>query len=788
LLERIKVDHMSINQEKNLNISKKGSDVKSFSSDQASGVSDDYSNLESQRSLEDIFDTEKLVSRFPGLSDLLDGFDDLGRQFLLKCFGFAYFRHGDQRRLSGEPYIYHPLNVALILKEVGMDYRCLGAALLHDVLEDTQTTAEEIKVNFGEDILVLVDGVTKLGKLRFKSPRERQAESFRKMFVAMAKDIRVVVIKLADRLHNMRTLEILANEKKEHIANETLKIFAPLAHRLGMWGIKSELEDLALYYLDRDMFNHILIYMESNINNHVNFLSKIESSLGESFQKELNCKFKIKRRKKHIYSVYQKLKRTNKLIEDIYDIFGLRIIIGEDVEIDDPYISTCYHVLGIIHSLFPPIPGRFKDFIAAPKPNNYQSLHTTVLGPGGVRVEIQIRTAKMDRIAEVGVAAHWLYKERKTSAIKDANELKLIWLRQLLEWQSDIKGAEFMDMVESSFTEEEIFVFTPQGDILDFEADATPVDFAYRVHTEVGNKCVGAKINGRMVALSTTLQTGDVIEIITSKNAKPHLSWLNFVKTSSARQRIKSYFKKEHKNEAVLEGRQKVLKELSRLNIVIEENQRQNLILEVAKKLNFTSTDDLLASVGFDDISAHSVVNKIKDMIAKPEDTLPTFKARDVTKKKEDVIKIGDLGGLEVSFARCCGPVPGDKIKGYISRGRGLIVHRENCSSLMNQIAREGSERVIDLKWNNQLRAESYESHLIVEGTDRVGFMKDVLIRVASLNVNVVKASISTNKTKKKAYMILEVQLKDIEERDMLMKELRAIPDVIDVRQRGEII
>jgi GTP pyrophosphokinase len=787
LLERIKVDHMSINQEKNLNISKKGSDEKDLLKGQSSGSSDGYSNLESQNHSEDDSDTEDLVSKFPGLSDLLEGFDDLSKQFLLKCFNFAYFRHGEQRRLSGEPYIYHPLNVALILKEVGMDYRCLGAAILHDVLEDTQTTTEEIKTNFGEDILILVDGVTKLGKLRFKSPRERQAESFRKMFVAMAKDIRVVVIKLADRLHNMRTLEILANEKKEQIANETLKIFAPLAHRLGMWGIKSELEDLALYYLDRDMFNHILMYMESKINNHVNFLSKIESSLGENFQKELNCKFKIKRRKKHIYSVYQKLKRTNKVIEDIYDIFGLRIIIGEDVETDDPYISSCYQILGIIHSLFPPIPGRFKDFIAAPKPNNYQSLHTTVLGPGGVRVEIQIRTAKMDRIAEVGVAAHWLYKERKTSAIRDANELKLIWLRQLLEWQSDIKGVEFMDMVESSFTEEEIFVFTPQGDILDFEADATPVDFAYRVHTEVGNKCVGAKINGRMVALSTTLQTGDVIEIITSKNAKPHLSWLNFVKTSSARQRIKSYFKKEHKNEAVLEGRQKVLKELSRLNIVIEENQRQNLILEVAKKLNFTSTDDLLASVGFDDISAHSVVNKIKDMIAKPEETLPAFKTKDVTKKKEDVIKIGDLGGLEVSFARCCGPVPGDRIKGYISRGRGLIVHRENCSSLMNQIAREGSERVIDLNWNNQLRAESYESHLIVEGTDRVGFMKDVLIRVASLNVNVVKASISTNKAKKKAYMILEVQLKDVAERDMLMKELRAIPDVLDVRQRGEI-
>jgi GTP pyrophosphokinase len=737
-------------------------------------------NQESQLNL------DELIPTFPGLKDLLEGFDELEREFLLKCFFFAYSKHGNQRRLSGEPYIYHPLNVALILKDVGIDYRCLGAALLHDVLEDTQTTPEEIKTNFGEDILILVDGVTKLGKLRFKSPRERQAESFRKMFVAMAKDIRVVVIKLADRLHNMRTLEILASEKREHIANETLKIFAPLAHRLGMWGIKSELEDLALYYLDRDMFNYILMYMESNINNHVNFLSKIESTLQERFQKELNCTFKIKRRKKHIYSIYQKLKRTNKKIEDIYDIFGLRIIIGEDVEEQDPYINSCYHVLGIIHSLFPPIPGRFKDFIAAPKPNNYQSLHTTVLGPGGVRVEIQIRTAKMDRIAEIGVAAHWLYKEKKTSSIRDINELKLIWLRQLLEWQSDIKGTEFLDMVESSFNEEEIFVFTPQGDIVDLEADSTPVDFAYRIHTEVGNKCIGAKVNSRMVALNTPLQTGDVVEIITSKNAKPHLSWLNFVKTSLARQRIKNYFKKEHKNEAVLEGRQKVLKELSRLNIVVEENQRQNLILEVAKRLNFTTSDDLLAAVGFQDISAHSVVNKIKDMIAKPEEVLPTFKSKDAAKKRDDVVKIGDIGGLEVSFAKCCGPVPGDKIKGYISRGRGLIVHRENCRNLLSQIAREGSDRIIDLSWNNQLKAESYESYMIIEGLDRVGFMKDVLIRVASLNINVVKASVNTNKAKKRVYMILEVQLKDNLERERLIKELKDIPDVIDVRQRGE--
>uniref|UniRef100_A0A7C5PM98 Bifunctional (P)ppGpp synthetase/guanosine-3',5'-bis(Diphosphate) 3'-pyrophosphohydrolase n=1 Tax=Thermodesulfobium narugense TaxID=184064 RepID=A0A7C5PM98_9BACT len=737
-------------------------------------------NQESQLNL------DELIPTFPGLKDLLEGFDELEREFLLKCFFFAYSKHGNQRRLSGEPYIYHPLNVALILKDVGIDYRCLGAALLHDVLEDTQTTPEEIKTNFGEDILILVDGVTKLGKLRFKSPRERQAESFRKMFVAMAKDIRVVVIKLADRLHNMRTLEILASEKREHIANETLKIFAPLAHRLGMWGIKSELEDLALYYLDRDMFNYILMYMESNINNHVNFLSKIESTLQERFQKELNCTFKIKRRKKHIYSIYQKLKRTNKKIEDIYDIFGLRIIIGEDVEEQDPYINSCYHVLGIIHSLFPPIPGRFKDFIAAPKPNNYQSLHTTVLGPGGVRVEIQIRTAKMDRIAEIGVAAHWLYKEKKTSSIRDINELKLIWLRQLLEWQSDIKGTEFLDMVESSFNEEEIFVFTPQGDIVDLEADSTPVDFAYRIHTEVGNKCIGAKVNSRMVALNTPLQTGDVVEIITSKNAKPHLSWLNFVKTSLARQRIKNYFKKEHKNEAVLEGRQKVLKELSRLNIVVEENQRQNLILEVAKRLNFTTSDDLLAAVGFQDISAHSVVNKIKDMVAKPEEVLPTFKSKDAAKKRDDVVKIGDIGGLEVSFAKCCGPVPGDKIKGYISRGRGLIVHRENCRNLLSQIAREGSDRIIDLSWNNQLKAESYESYMIIEGLDRVGFMKDVLIRVASLNINVVKASVNTNKAKKRVYMILEVQLKDNLERERLIKELKDIPDVIDVRQRGE--
>ncbi|AWB09577.1 GTP pyrophosphokinase [Thermodesulfobium acidiphilum] len=777
---------MSVNQEKKLNTLKKPSDekesVKNLGADLA--VNNSGSDIQALSEVEP--NLEELFSNFPGLKELLDGFDESEREFLLRCFVFAYSRHGDQRRLSGEPYIYHPLNVALILKEVGMDYRCLGAAILHDVLEDTQTSPEEIKANFGEDILVLVDGVTKLGKLRFKSPRERQAESFRKMFVAMAKDIRVVVIKLADRLHNMRTLEILANEKKEHIANETLKIFAPLAHRLGMWVIKSELEDLALYYLDRDMFNHILMYMESNINNHVNFLSKIEGILQESFQKELNCNFKIKRRKKHIYSVYQKLKRTNKSIDDIYDIFGLRIIIGEDVEGEDPYISSCYHVLGIIHSLFPPIPGRFKDFIAAPKPNNYQSLHTTVLGPGGIRVEIQIRTAKMDRIAEVGVAAHWLYKERKTSSIRDINELKLIWLRQLLEWQSDIKGAEFMDMVESSFNEEEIFVFTPQGDILDLEADSTPIDFAYRIHTEVGNKCIGAKVNSKMVALNTPLQTGDVVEIVTSKNAKPHLSWLNFVKTSLARQRIKSYFKKEHKNEAVLAGRQKILKELSRLNIVIEENQRQNLILEVAKKLNFASADDLLAAVGFEDISAHSVVNKIKDMIVKPEETLPTFKAKEVTKKKDDVIKIGDIGGLEVTFAKCCGPVPGDRIKGYVSRGRGLIVHRENCPNLLKQIAREGNDRIVDLNWNNQLKAESYESYMIVEGTDRVGFMKDILIRVASLNVNVVKASVNTNKAKKKVYMILEVQLKDNLEREKLIKELREVPDVIDVRQRGE--
>ncbi|HHY38246.1 MAG TPA: bifunctional (p)ppGpp synthetase/guanosine-3',5'-bis(diphosphate) 3'-pyrophosphohydrolase [Clostridia bacterium] len=691
-----------------------------------------------------------------------------------KAFAFAQKAHEGQFRDSGDEYIQHPLAVAGILAELELDTVTVAAGLLHDVVEDTETTISDIERVFGSEMAVLVDGVTKLGKLEYRSREEEQAENLRKMFLAMAKDIRVIIIKLADRLHNMRTLEHLNHSRRMDIANETLDIYAPLAHRLGMWRFKWELEDLAFRYKDPEAYEDLVQKVAKQRREREEYITKVMSILNERL-KAAGIEADISGRAKHFYSIHRKMTLQGKTFEEIYDLLAIRVIVDT--------IKDCYAALGIAHSLWKPMPGRFKDYIAMPKSNMYQSLHTTVMGPDGEPFEIQIRTWEMHRTAEFGIAAHWKYKE----GAKDDKDFedKIAWLRQVLEWQRDLRDArEFMESLKIDLFDDEVFVFTPQGDVIDLPAGSTPVDFAYRIHTEVGHRCVGAKINGRIMPLDYVLQNGEIVEILTSKQSPgPSADWLKFVKTSQARSKIRQWFKKERREENIVRGRELLEREFKRMGLEALALTKDEYMSTVAMRLNFISPEDLLSAIGYGGVSAQHVAGKLRDEWQKslPPGVVSTaekkFSPSAVPKKSGLGVSVKGASNLLVKFAKCCNPVPGDPIIGYITRGRGISVHRLTCPNMTNMLA--DRERFIEVAWDLSVQAH-YPVEVEVKAYDRPGLLSDITGVISDTGVNIASAVVRTNPKKGFASMNLVLEITDLKELDAIAQLVRKIKGVTE--------
>lgn len=678
------------------------------------------------------------------------------------AYKFAKKLHDGQFRVSGEPYIIHPVEVAKILVGLEVDTHTIIAAFLHDVLEDTDTKPETIEQLFGTDVLTLVQGVTKLGKLQFKSKEERQAENFRRLFIAMANDIRVIFLKLADRLHNMRTLNFMEPAKQKKIAQETLDIFAPLANRLGIYKIKAELEDLSLRYLDPDKYYEIaqlVAQTKADREATVNILiDKISNDVKKS-----GINAQITGRAKHYYSIYAKMKRQNITFHDLYDITAVRVIVDT--------VKECYEVLGLIHSQFKPIPGRFKDYIAMPKGNMYQSLHTSVIGPKSKPLEVQIRTWKMHQVAEYGIAAHWRYKEKGSQKADNSSDMKFSWMHKLVEYDKEMKNAEdYVKSVKLDLFSDQVFAFTPNGDVLDLPKDATPVDFSYRIHSDVGHKTVGALINGRIVPLSTKLKNGDIVEILTSKTPAPRLDWLTFVVTKQASQKIKQWFKKNNRDEHVNLGKSNLEHELTKA--VFDDYMKQGEFDKVAKTMNYQSAEDLFAALGYGETTLNKVVNKLKrPQEKKPEETFH------VSHKKASQKDIIGLEGLLYSFARCCSPIPGEPIVGVVTRAKGVTVHRADCKTLETI----PHERFMDIRWAGVNTNKTYTTTIRIETAEKLGLLKDVISAVSDNNANIVNATIKT----KNHVGIIEIGL-ELDNIDTLKKVIvciQSLPDVYSVKR-----
>lgn len=614
-----------------------------------------------------------------------------------KAYLFAKRLHEGQYRISEEPYIIHPVEVAKILVGLKVDSHTLMAAFLHDILEDTDTQPEEIEKLFGKDVLTLVQGVTKLGKLQFKSKEERQAENFRRLFIAMASDIRIVFLKLADRLHNMRTLNFMAVNKQQKIARETLDIFAPLANRLGIGRIKAELEDLSLRYLEPDKYFEIAQLVSQTKAEREETVKLLIDKISQDVKKS-GINAQITGRAKHYYSIYSKMKRLNIAFHDLYDITAVRVIVDTEKE--------CYEVLGLIHSQFKPIPGRFKDYIAMPKGNMYQSLHTSVIGPRSKPLEVQIRTWEMHDVAEYGIAAHWRYKEKGSQKANNPTDMQFSWMRKLVEYDKDVASAEdYVNSVKIDLFSDQVFVFTPNGDVFDLPMNATPVDFAYRIHSEVGNKTVGALVNGRIAQLYTKLHNGDIVEILTSKTPAPRLDWLNFVVTKQASSKIKQWFKKNNREEHIEVGRSNLEHELTKA--VFDEYTKSGEFEKIAKVMNYVSAEDLFAALGYGETTVNKIINKLK----KPEpQRLPEATFHNSSRKKSEKDIIG-LEGLLYSIAKCCSPIPGEPIVGVVTRAKGVTVHRMDCQTLEHI----EPERLMDIRWSGDNTNKTYTTTIRVE-------------------------------------------------------------------------
>ncbi len=682
-----------------------------------------------------------------------------------KSFEFAKRLHEGQYRVSEEPYIIHPVEVAKILLDLKVDSHTLMAAFLHDILEDTETKPEEIEELFGKDVLTLVQGVTKLGKLQFKSKEERQAENFRRLFIAMASDIRIVFLKLADRLHNMRTLNFMAVNKQQKIAKETLDIFAPLANRLGIGKVKAELEDLSLRYLEPDKYFEIAQLVSQTKAEREETVKLLIDKISQDVKKS-GINAQITGRAKHYYSIYSKMKRLNIAFHDLYDITAVRVIVDSEKE--------CYEVLGLIHSQFKPIPGRFKDYIAMPKGNMYQSLHTSVIGPRSKPLEVQIRTWKMHEVAEYGVAAHWRYKEKGSQKADNPADMQFSWMRKLVEYDKDMKSAEdYVNSVKLDIFSNQVFAFTPNGDVLDLPANATPVDFAYRIHSDVGNKTVGALINGRIAQLDTKLNNGDIVEILTSKTPAPRLDWLNFVVTKQASSKIKQWFKKNNREDHIEVGRANLEHELTKA--VFDEYVKSGEFEKVAKQMNYLSTEDLFAALGYGETTLNKIINKLRK--PQPQKTLETsgFYSSKKTKSEKDII---GLEGMMYSFAKCCSPIPGEPIVGVVTRSKGVSVHRIDCKTLENV----EPERLMDIQWAGNNTNKIYSTTIRVETAEKMGLLKDIIAAVSDNNTNINYANVKS-KSGKIGIIELGMELDNIDTLKRVIYAIQAIPDVYSVKR-----
>jgi GTP diphosphokinase / guanosine-3',5'-bis(diphosphate) 3'-diphosphatase len=691
---------------------------------------------------------------------------------LERAYRFSEVSHQGQQRASGEPYLSHPLEVAHLLVGFKMDVTTVTAGLLHDVLEDTPATKGDLEREFGKEIADLVDGVTKIGKLAFSSREERQAENFRKMLVAMARDLRVLMIKLADRLHNMRTLDYLPPEKSRKVAQETIDIYAPLAHRLGMAKVKAELEDLALRSLQPDAYVDLQrrvakrrLEREADINQAIAILEQKLSEVGIESQ--------IRGRPKHFFSIWKKMHDQGREFDEIYDLTAVRVVTGS--------VRDCYGALGVVHSLWKPVPGRFKDFIAMPKVNMYQSLHTTVIGPKGDPVEIQIRTWDMHRIAEEGIAAHWLYKEKRSG--KDRADDSLLWLRQLLENQQDTKDpAEFLDSVRVDLFPDEVYVFTPKGDVKALPEGSTPIDFAYAVHTKVGEHTVGAKVNGKLVPLRSTLRQGDIVEIVTSPSQHPSRDWLKIVKSSRARSKINQWLKVEERARSIELGREMFEREAKKYRLNPTALLAGDDMLRAAADLGYPSADDLLAAIGYGKASVHQLLNKLAP--GATLDTVERAKPAAGTRPKTDQgVRIRGVEDLLVRFAKCCNPLPGDPIVGFITRGRGLTVHARECLTVAKSVL--DRERIIDVEWDVEEPAKRPVRIAVYIGNDRPGLLSEITGAISSRNGNITKAEVTVTDDRRGINNFV-VEVADLRQLQEIMTAIRDVADVINVeRVRG---
>ena len=701
-----------------------------------------------------------------------------------EAYNLAFEAHKEQKRDSGEPYIIHPIEVATILAELGMDTSTIVAGLLHDVIEDTEYTYDDIKNLFGEEVANLVSGVTKITKMEYKSKEEQQADNFRKMLLAMADDIRVIIIKLADRLHNMRTLKYRKKEKQKKTAMETLDIYAPLAHRLGISKIKWELEDLSFRYLHEEEYYDLVKQVAEKRTEREIYIKKIIEDMYNKLE-EAGIDSDIDGRPKHFFSIYKKMVTKNKSIEQIFDLTAIRVLVNT--------VKDCYEVLGIVHTIYKPIPGRFKDYIAMPKPNMYQSLHTTVIGPQGKTFEIQIRTFEMHRTAEYGIAAHWKYKEGDNNGeTKEKNfESKLVWLRDMLEFQKETADAqEFIEGFKIDLFTDEIFLFTPKGVVIDLPNGATPIDFAYRIHTDIGNKCVGAKVNGKIVPLDYKLKTGEIVEVLTSNNAKgPNMDWLNIAKSNQAKSKIRSWFKKAKKEENISKGKELFEKELKKQGVHFADIAKGETYEKFVKRNNINGMDDLYALIGLGAISASSFIWKLKDenqskdekVIEENTNKIIEDNISKAQRNKIDQtvgITVKGVDNLMIRFAKCCNPVPGDDIMGYITKGRGISVHRADCGNLKNLIMEDG-DKVVDVSWGTS-NGRAYIAEIQVKAEDRSGLLTDIMGIISELNLQLNALNAKSAKGSM-AYVNIKVKIDTVELLKDLMKKIRHLKGIIDV-------
>ncbi len=724
-----------------------------------------------------------MIDQYKALKDLIINNDpNANLELVEKAYALSKKAHEGQERVSGDPYIIHPVEVGIILAELEMDATTIAAGILHDTVEDTILDYKQIKDEFGEELADLVDGVTKLTKIPYTTKQEIQAENFRKMFLAMAKDIRVIIIKLADRLHNMRTLKFMSKEKQLQKARETMEIYAPLAHRLGIHKIKWELEDLSFRYLDEKSYYDLVEKIAKKRREREEYIHNIIEDVKKKLV-EVDIESDIDGRAKHLYSIHRKMTTQSKTLEQIYDLFAIRIIVTS--------VKDCYAVLGLIHEMFKPMPGRFKDYISMPKPNMYQSLHSTVIGPEGIPFEVQIRTREMHRVAEVGIAAHWQYKEGFKQQEKSYAE-KLSWLRQIIDWQKDARDAdEFMENLRIDLFTDEVFVFTPKGDVKSLRAGSTPIDFAYSIHSAIGNRMIGAKINGRIVNLDYELKNGDIIEIITSAASNgPSRDWLKIAKTSQARNKINQWFKKEKREENVEQGREILEKEAKKNNLTINQILKADFLDSVLKKYGFHNMEDLYAAIALGAITAVKVVSKLKEEYRRslpPEEQtemlLDQIEKENKKKAKnapESGIIVKGIDNCLVRLSRCCNPVPGDEIIGYITRGRGVSVHRSDCTNVKNSII-DGDARLIDVFWYTSVSPNvSYLAEITLKAHDRPGLLVEITNAIGESRIPLRAINARTTKDH---YVIMHMTLEinNADQLDRIILKISRVRDVFEI-------